>query len=157
MARGQAQYLRIYEGETGIIHRRWQSKYINSAVMWDGGLWGFLDFDCDGLVDGADSDEGGLSITLPATPDVIASIKDALRLSRLAEITVYEFDELQPGATIAPLANQVLVASYAGEVVGASGVMESMTIELGSSLSPIGAQIPPRMFTSRLIGVPCKL
>lgn len=155
MARAQAQYLRIYEGT--VTHRRWQNKYINSTVMWAGGPWGFLDFDCDGLIDGAGDDEGGLSVNLPATPEVIAEVEDALRLTRLVELSIYEFDTLQPGATTAPLADQVLVASHIGEVVGASGVMESLTLEIGTSLSPIGAQIPPRMFTSRLVGVPCKL
>ena len=155
MARAQAQYLRIYEG--AFTHRRWQNGYINSTVAWAGGSWSFLDFDCDGLIDGADSDEGGLSVTLPATPEAIAEVEAALALTRLVELSVYEFDELQPGATIAPLPDQVLVASHIGEVVGASGVMESLTIEIGTSLTPIGAQIPPRMFTSRLVGVPCKL
>jgi hypothetical protein len=155
MARAQAQYLRIYEGT--FTHRRWQNGYINSTVTWAGGSWPFLDFNCDGLIDGADSDEGGLSVTLPATPEAIAEVEAALALTRLVELTVYEFDELQPGATIAPLADQVLVASHVGEVVGASGVMENLTIEIGTSLTPIGPQIPPRMFTSRLVGVPCKL
>ena len=155
MARGQAQYLRIYE--RSFTHRRWQNGYINSTVTWAGGLWSFLDFNCDGLVDGADSDEGGLSVTLPATPEAITEVEAALALTRLVEISVYEFDTLQPGAKIGPLSDQVLVASYVGEVVGAGGVMESLTIELGTSLSPIGAQIPPRMFTSRLVGAICKL
>ncbi len=43
------------------------------------------------------------------------------------------------------------------ELVGAGGGFESITLELGSSLSPIGAQVPPRTFSTRLVGVPCRL
>jgi hypothetical protein len=42
-------------------------------------------------------------------------------------------------------------------VVGAGGAFESLRLELGSSLAPVGAQVPPRTFTTRLIGAPCKL
>ena len=68
---------------------------------------------------------------------------------------MYEFDTLD--GNNAPQAGQELIASYVGEVVGAGGPFESISLELGSSLSPVGAQVPPRKYTSRLIGVPVKL
>jgi hypothetical protein len=70
---------------------------------------------------------------------------------------MYEFDTLAEGAASGPVAVQDLIASYVGEVVGASGTFESISLELGSSLSPVGAQVPPRTFTTRLVGAPCKL
>jgi hypothetical protein len=42
-------------------------------------------------------------------------------------------------------------------VVGVSGSFTSIEMELGSSLSPVGAQVPPRTFSTQLIGAPCKL
>jgi hypothetical protein len=73
------------------------------------------------------------------------------------QLETYEFDVLDLNATTTPLPDQTLVAAFTGEVVGASGDMTTITMELGSSLAPVGAQVPPRLFTTRLIGVPAKL
>jgi hypothetical protein len=153
MARGQSQYLRIFD--TGGTLQRWQNYYINSTVTYDGAPWSFLGFDVDGFTAGQTGDEGGVSVTLPATAFVIDTVEDALRNARLVELSMYEFDTLD--GNDAPQAGQELIASYVGEVVGAGGPFESISLELGSSLSPVGAQVPPRKYTSRLIGVPVKL
>jgi hypothetical protein len=153
MARGQAQYLRIFDAAG--TYNRWQNYYINATVTLDGEPWVFLGFDVDGFTAGQTGDEGGVSVTLPATQFVIDTVEDALGNARLCELTMYEFDTLD--GTAGPPADQQLIASYVGEVVGAGGPFESLSLELGSSLSPVGAQVPPRKFTSRLIGVPVKL
>jgi hypothetical protein len=44
-----------------------------------------------------------------------------------------------------------------GEVIGASAGLTTMTWRLGSALSPVGAQFPPRTAITPLIGVPCRL
>lgn len=154
MARGQAQYLRIFDEPAGTLHR-WQNYYLNSTVTYDSATWTFQGFDVDGFTAGQTGDEGGVSVSLPATAFIIDTVEDALRNARLVELTMYEFDTLD--GNDAPQADQQLIASYVGEVVGAGGPFESISMELGSSLSPVGAQVPPRKFTSRLIGVPVKL
>jgi hypothetical protein len=153
MARGQSQFLRIFD--TGGTYQRWQNYYVNSTVTFDSATWAFLGFDVDGFTAGQTGDEGGISVTLPATAFIIATVEDALRNARLVELTMYEFDTLL--GNDAPQAAQVEIASYVGEVVGAGGPFELISLELGSSLSPVGAQMPPRKYTSRLIGVPVKL
>lgn len=155
MARAQAQYLRIYDYVT--TYQRWQNFYVNSSVIWNGASWDWLPFDCDGMVDGAGVDESDLQISLPATPAVVDRVEAALRAGRFVEVGTFEFDILDTGATLAPLADQTLLARYVGELVEASGTFETITIRVGSSLSPVGVQVPPRALTSRLIGVPCKL
>jgi hypothetical protein len=155
MARAQAQYLWIFDG--GATYQRWQNFYVSSTVSWNGFLWQWIDFGCDGMIDSDGADEGGLSIVIPATPQVIREVEDAVRAARLIGIYSYEFDTLQPGGEIAPLTDQTFVAGFVGEVVGARATLESIEVELGSSLSPVGAQIPPRLFSTQLIGVPCKL
>lgn len=153
MARGQSQYLRIFD-EAGTYHR-FQNYYINATVISDSQSWSFLSFDVDGFTAGQTGDEGGVSVTLPATALVMDIVADALRNARLVELQMFEFNTLDGNDT--PQADQDLIASYVGEVVAAGGPFESVNLELGSSLSPVGAQVPPRKFTSRLIGVPCKL
>jgi hypothetical protein len=153
MARGQSQYLRVFD-DAG-TYQRWQNYYVNSTVTYDSQSWAFLGFDVDGFTAGQTGDEGGVSVTLPATAFIIDTVEDALRNARLVELQMFEFDTLD--GNDAPQDGQQLIASYVGEVVGAGGPFESISLELGSSLSPVGAQVPPRKYTSRLIGVPVKL
>lgn len=153
MARGQSQYLRVFD-DSGTYHS-WQSYYINTIVSFGGRNWIFQHFDVEGFTAGQTGDEGGVSVSIPATAYAMDVVTDCLRNARLVELTMYEFDTLLGDDE--PQEDQVLIASYVGEVVAAAGVLESINLELGSSLSPVGAQIPPRKFTSRLVGVPCKL
>ena len=153
MARGQAQYLRIFSGTT--TYQRWQSYYVSTSVSYGGAVWAYQPFDADGITAGEVQSEASISITLPATTNVIEAVLQALNEARLAELQFYEFDTILGNST--PQAGQTLIASYLGEVVGVSGSFTQITMEIGSSLSPIGAQVPPRSFTSKLIGSPCKL
>jgi hypothetical protein len=82
-------------------------------------------------------------------------MKRALYGPWIATLRVYQFDEaLDTGA---PQDGQVLVGSTVGQVISASATVTSITLKLGSALSPVGAQFPPRTATSSLIGVPCAL
>ena len=153
MARGQSQYLRIFSGAT--TYQRWQSYYVNTSVSYGGAVWASQPFDADGITAGEVQSESSISVTLPATTNVMEVVLQALNEARLAELQVYEFDTILGNST--PQAGQTLIASYLGEVVGVSGGFTSIQMQLGSSLSPVGAQVPPRTFSTRLIGAPCKL
>jgi len=153
MARGQSQYLRIFSGST--TYQRWQSYYVNTIVTWESASWSYQQFDADGITAGEVQSESSISVTLPATTNVMEVVLQALDEARLAELRLYEFDTIQGNST--PQAGQTLIASYLGEVVGVSGGFTSIQMQLGSSLSPVGAQVPPRTFSTRLIGAPCKL
>jgi hypothetical protein len=153
MARAQAQYLRIFSGAT--TYQRWQSYYVSTNVTWDGGSWTYQQFDSDGITAGEVQSESSISVRLPATTSAIEVALQAMNEARLVELRMYEFDTLL-GNNI-PQAGQSLIASYLGEVVGVNGGFTSIEMELGSSLSPIGAQVPSRTFTTKLIGSPCKL
>jgi hypothetical protein len=153
VARAQSRYVRIFD-DAG-TYQRWQSYYINKTVEVDSQSWQYQQFDVDALTDGQTGDEGGVPVTLPATATVIEAVNEAIRNARLVEILIYEFDSLLGDDE--PQNLQELIATYIGEIVGGSRTMEQVSIELGSSLAPVGSQVPPRKFTSRLIGVPCKL
>ena len=153
MARGQSQFLRIFSGST--TYQRWQAYYVNTSVTWESASWSYQPFDADGITAGEVQSESSISVTLPATTNVMEVVLQALDEARLAELRLYEFDTLLGNST--PQTGQTLIASYLGEVVGVSGNFTSIQMELGSSLSPVGAQVPPRTFSTRLIGAPCKL
>jgi hypothetical protein len=153
MARGQSQFLRIFSGTT--TYQRWQSYYVNTSVTWESASWSYQPFDADGITAGEVQSESSISVRLPATTNVMQVVLQALNEARLAELRLYEFDTILGNST--PQAGQTLIASYLGEVVGVSGSFTSIQMQLGSSLSPVGAQVPPRTFSTRLIGAPCKL
>jgi len=153
MARAQSQYLRIFSGD--VTYQRWQSYYVNTSVTWASASWSYQPFDADGITAGEVQSESSISIRLPATTNVIEVVLQALNEARLAELQFYEFDPILGNS--APQAGQTLIASYLGEIVGVKGSFTEIAMELGSSLAPVGAQVPPRTFSTRLIGAPCKL
>jgi hypothetical protein len=153
MARGQSQFLRIFSGST--TYQRWQSYYVNTSVTWESAAWSYQPFDADGITAGEVQSESSISISLPATTNVMEVVLQALNEARLAELRLYEFDTILGNST--PQTEQTLIASYLGEVVGVSGGFTSIQMQLGSSISPVGAQVPPRKFTTKLIGAPCQL
>jgi hypothetical protein len=153
MARAQAQYLRIFSGST--TYQRWQSYYVNTSVTWDTATWSYQPFDADGITAGEVQSESSISVRLPATTNVMEVVLQALDDARLAELQLYEFDTILGNST--PQAGQTLIASYLGEVVGVKGSFTEIEMELGSSLAPVGSQVPPHKFSSRLVGAPCKL
>lgn len=147
--RAQSQYLRIYDSG-GTTYQRWQSYYANTSVTWQGSKWLYVPFIADGITSGSSGDEVNIAITTAATSMVINAFNDAMRESRLVDLSIYEFNSEVDND--APQASQVLIAGFIGQVIGGSGTLTSMTILLGSALSPIGAQVPPRVFTPSIMG-----
>jgi len=151
--RGQSQYLRIFNGATTI--ERWQNYYVNQTVTLSSASWSYFPFSASGLASGAPGTADDVTIELPATSAAVALFESAINNSYLCELKAYEFDSRLTQS--APQASQLLIVNYVGEVIGISGSFTSLAIKLGSSLAPVGAQVPPRKFTSRLIGAPIRI
>jgi len=145
----QAQFLRIYTPAGSTLHR-WQSYYTTSTVSLDGGEWIPQGFESSGITAGQTGDEGGVTLTLPATPRVGDAVFAAVAGQHLFELTVYQFT---PGA----FNERTIAAAFTGSIVNSSSTITALTLELGSALEPVGAQIPPRTMTTRLIGKACRL
>lgn len=154
MSRAQAQYLRIYD-TAGATYQRWQSYYANTSVTWDSAQWVYVPFIADGLTAGISGDETDINVTAPANTIVMNAFEAAIKAGRLVDLSIYQFDATVDNS--APQAIQSLVAQFTGQVVGGSGGLTSLTIQLGSALSPVGAQIPPRKFATSMIGKGAKL
>jgi hypothetical protein len=150
--RGQSQYLRIFDNSGTQL--RWQNYYVGQTVTWQANSWTYHPFTVDGIIGGAGSGND-IAIELPATSSAVAAFTSALNNNRLCEVLIYEFDSRLTQA--APQATQSLIATFVGEVVKISGSFMAWTITVGSSLAPVGAQVPPRKFTNSLVGLPIKL
>ncbi len=153
MGRAQAQYLRIFDDSSTYV--RWQGYYVNQTVTLDSASWEYMPFSASGIVESGASGGKSVSITVPATNSVVEAFNLALSYGRFCELKIYEFDSRLDQT--APQSGQNLIASYTAEVVNVSGTFTRLDIELGSSLSPVGAQVPPRKFTSYLIGAPLRI
>jgi hypothetical protein len=151
--RGQSQYLRILDDSTTYV--RWQNYYVNQTVSLSSASWSYFPFVVNGLAAGSTESEGDLTVDIPATATAVSIFEAALANGRLCEIKMYEFDSRLSQA--APQASQVLIASVLGEIVSVGGSFVSLTVRLGSSLAPVGAQVPPRKYNTILVGAPLRL
>ena len=147
--RAQSQYLRIYDAG-GTTYQRWQSYYANTSVTWSSATWNYVPFIADGITAGSSGTEESVSVTAAATGLVLDAFLAAISDGRLVDLSIYQFD--YNAGNNAPQAGQELVASYTGQVVGGNGGLTSLTIQLGSALSPVGAQVPPRKLTLAIMG-----
>jgi len=153
MGTAQAAFLELSDG-FGTVFARWQSYAIEEVISWDGQSWAYQQFDWAGITSGqAVGDQA--TITLPARPSVLELTPRASAGAWVASLRVIQWDD-EASAT-PPASGYVLAASCVGQVIGASGTLTQQTWRLGSALSPIGAQFPPRTATTALLGVPCRL
>ena len=153
MARAQAQYLRIYTA-AGVTLHRWQS-YYSKPVTWNGGSWVNVPFAASGFSEGLTSSETDITVTVPATGLVVSAIEQAITSSQLVDLTIYQFDTLDGNEL--PQEGQQLLLSYTGQVLGGSGSLTSLQMNLGTPVATVGAQVPPRTLTSAIMGTGCRL
>ena len=153
MARAQAQYLRIYSA-AGVTIQRWQS-YYSKAVLLDGDLWLSVAFTAQGFTEGLAGSEADITLTAPATGIVVSALEAAVTNAYLVDLTIYQFDTLN-GNDVPQLEQEVLL-SYTGQVVGGSGGLTSVQMQLGTPVATIGAQVPPRTLTTAIMGKGCRL
>lgn len=154
MSTAQSQYLRFYDA-SGTTFQRWQSYHAWVNVTWNSAEWLYQPFEASGITSGITGGENNVTITMPATPLAVATIDAAISQAQLVELLIYRFDPELGDAT--PPATQTLVGQFNGEIVNVSANLTELRIQLGSSLSPIGAQVPPRTCITRLIGKGCTL
>jgi hypothetical protein len=154
MSTAQSQYLRFYDA-AGVTLQRWQAYHAWTTVTWASAQWLYQPFQASGITSGITGGENNVTIIVPATPLAVATIDAAISQAQLVELLIYSFDPDLGDAT--PQATQALVGQFNGEIVNVSSSLTELRVELGSSLSPIGAQIPPRSCITRLIGKGCTL
>lgn len=143
--------VRFYLG--GVTYARWQSAYVDQVISYESASWTYQQFNWEGVASGAGGgNQGGLSA--PATPAIRSLLASAIAGPWLVSLRVFQAPE---AATGTPPAGMTLVGSLVAEVIGGDCTMTAASFALGSTLSPIGAQFPPRTATTRLIGVPCRL
>lgn len=171
MARAQAQTVRIYEpgqlqnAQPLAYHQSyWQTK----SVLIDGAAASFQPFSTGVIVSTNTGDNQTLGVTFPATSYWVRQVEEATVSRRIFEVSIYELNGLDAeilerndsGPEVYFEPTQIvmnLLSRFFGEIVDASSNRVELSVNLGSSLSPVGAQVPPRKFVSSLVGTPLRL
>lgn len=154
MARALAEYLRIFD-EGGTSHHYWQGYYIDATVNVNSQNWQYVQFTGGGYTSGLSGDETNMVISAAATTLVNDAFEEAIANGYLIELSVYEFDTLFGNDQ--PQLGQELLQRIYGQAVGGSATIASIELQIGSALSPVGAQMPPRTYSTALVGTGCLL
>ncbi len=152
--RAQSQFLRIYTSG-GSDHHLWQNFYVNQSVTVSSKTHRYFPFAWGGIGESSAIGEQTIQLTLPATSLAVSAFEAAFSSKHLCELKTYEFDA-RLGLTT-PQSGQTEIGAFLGYVAKMSGSLTELSVELGSTIAPVGAQIPSRTATNRLVGVPIQL
>lgn len=113
----------------------------------------FYPFTSDAIVANTSGGQDAIRLDFAASNESVALVEQSITLGRLVQIDFYSFSVAGSGA---PPAAKVLISTFIGELIQAELVEPIISINVGSSLSAVEAQAPPRKFTTTLIGLPPK-
>lgn len=138
--------------DAGQVVASYQNHWYGPVVI-DGREHQWLDFQADGIFQGHVSGEGATAVTTARTVEAWELGVRAMAAGGtwLAQIELWEFSA--QGAESLPPGTMARLGISRGQVVKVvNDPFTSLKFELGSALAPVGAQIPARTATSRLIG-----
>lgn len=141
---------------SGVVQRRWQSRWVGATVTHEGQTWAYQRFDCDAIPSGAVSDaaQAGLSFTM--LPTVLTTLEEGQAAGWRGRLRVYQYPAADDGP--APPASMVLVGSPRGLLSIESITLNAIRVVLASTQLAGGSGLfPPRRADQALIGIPCEL
>jgi hypothetical protein len=147
-------FLRVWEPITNSTAYSVQNFY-HSTIAAGGIPYQFLDFDITDLAITANADTNEITVTMPALTGAVDMAGRGAG-QYLASVTVYTFDATT--APEGPPVGQATLLQFIGildrwELPS----MATLTITIGSPLSPIDAQFPLGRYSSAIVGIPCRL
>jgi hypothetical protein len=146
MTTALATYLQITTAAGTNIYK-WQSFWPDQTVD----TYTFYPFDIGSLLSARNSEQTDLQVRLPMNATTVTLAETGIEDGYLATVTLYKFT-LAAGQTLP--ASKTAIASYTGQIIGASLDQVELTLTLGSPLDAREAQAPPRKFTTNLVGTP---
>ena len=116
----------------------WQNFFVDKTV--DGYV--FVNFNVSDILMNRTADEGGVTLTVPATKDYIDFFLAAIEGEYLAEIILYE----QPVTTALPTGfdGATVVSRFIGEVQTFDMDLIQLTVSLGTAIDAVNGEIPGR-------------
>lgn len=144
-----AQFFTV-QNESGTVLQRWQNYWPNTTVD----SHTFLPFDAGAILSQISPGSDSLSIIFPVSQQIHALMTTGFELNYIGRLDLYQF--------VPPVDNSVpeikdLIASYTGKFIQGTVGLTQIELRLGIGLDPTEAQVPPRKFTTSLVGKPPKL
>jgi len=152
--RAQSQYLRIYTSG-GSDHHRWQNFYVNQTVTVSSKTYRYFPFEWNGIAESSAIGEQTVQLKMPSTSLAVSAFEAAFTGKHLCELITYEFDSRLE--IDAPQSSQTVIGNFLGYIYRMGGSLTELTVELGATIAPVGAQIPSRTANNKLVGVPIQL
>lgn len=151
--RAQSQFLRFFTtGATATNYLRLQNFYVSQTVTLSNASYNYTPFTWKGISESSVLGEQTVTITLPATSTIVATLDAIVYLNGLCELQAFEFDR-RLGVS-QPQSGQTQIASFVGNINRMYGSFTEVSVELGATIAPVGAQIPSRTASNQLVGVP---
>lgn len=134
-----------FKTKAGAVVHRWQNRWDGQTV--DG--HSFMPFMIQEINSSVSAASDSVSLSLPEMKTTIELVEQAVADAYVVQLTIKKYPS--PDST-----SGTVVAQTTGEVIGATLNIGSIQVQLGSSLDPVGAQIPPRRFTTTILGAPAR-
>jgi hypothetical protein len=136
----------VIRQKNGTVVKQWQNRWDGQTV--DGHE--FMPFRIDEIHSAISSSSDTVTIQFPETKPIVGLVEAAVSAAYIVQLTIkkYAFPNVTTGGTV--------VATTTGEVVQASMNTQVVQVVLGSSLDPVGAQVPPRRYTTTILGAPAR-
>lgn len=150
MTVGIAAFLTFRQSNYSTVVARYQSYWPGRTV--DG--HSFYPFNVDTIVSNTSGGQDSIAVSLAISNDVVRLVETGLSANYLIQLDFYSFVPTSNGL---PPGSKSFITSFVGELISAIQNESSMNMQVGSSLSGVDAQSPPRKFTTTLVGQPPKL
>ena len=128
----------------GVDHAFWQNFWVNETVN---GV-AFVNFNVGDILMNRTADEGGITLSLPATNAHLQFLETAIANEYLCWVQVLEM----PADGVLDIATSTLIAQFVGEVVSMQTDLTTIEVELGAAMDAISGDIPGRKITTSLVG-----
>lgn len=145
MITATAIFIRFYDS-ANVDQARWQNFFVDNTV--DGYV--FRSFNSSDMLMNRTADEGGLTITMPATSDYLSFFSKAIEEAYLADIVLYEMEVTSGMPT--DLTTASIVGRFVGEVIAMETNLTKLAVELGTAMDAVSGEIPGRRITTSLVG-----
>lgn len=142
MESGIAVLLKFYKGD--VNYAFWQNFWVNQTIN---GV-AFVPFEVSGIQMNRSADEGGLTLSLPATGAHLQFLEAAIENETLCMVQMMEM----PAGVSFEVTNGVLIAQFVGEVISMTTDLTSIQVEIGTAMDAISGDIPGRKITTSLVG-----
>lgn len=138
-----AALLMFYKGTT--VFARWQNFWVNETINGTQ----FVSFDVSEVMMNRSADEGGVTLTIPATKAHLDLIETAIADEYLCQIQIIE---MPAGVGAFDVMSSTLIAQFVGEVLVMQTDLTQIEVEIGTAMDAISGDIPGRKITTSLVG-----